>query len=77
MVWYLPSGGAAGGTVSQCVLMAQFVSDVEKRLSQIIDLVGKESAASGFHGKLFEDLVSLLFLVLAADSLGGILFVFG
>ena len=68
---------AARGAVGQRVLMAQFVADIEKRLSQIIDLVRKEHAAAGFPRKLFEDLISLVFFVLAADSLGGILFVFG
>src|SRR4029077_4690855 len=51
----------ARGTVGQRVLTAELLFDVEKRLSQIIDLVWKESAASGFQGKLLEDSISLLF----------------
>ena len=70
-----PVRRASGRAVGQRVLVAQFVPDVEKRLSQIVDAVRKERPSAGFSRQLFEHVISFALCELAIDAFRRIAFI--
>ena len=51
---------ASRRAVGQRILVAQFVSDIEKRLPQIVDAVREERPAAGFRGQLLEHVIAFV-----------------
>src|ERR1700739_4655833 len=65
-------GNKVGGAVGDGVLIAKFVADVLKRLIQVVNVIGKKSAAAGFVREIFENLIPLSEMHFAIGQLGGI-----
>ena len=53
------------GKVGDGILVAQFVADVLKRLVQIVDVIRKKRAASGFLGEFLQNLVTVCQVIFA------------
>src|SRR6185437_13469864 len=55
----LAIGVGVGKRVAEKILAAEFVSDIEEGLREIVDAIRKENAASGFVGVFLEDFFAL------------------
>src|SRR5579885_2871870 len=60
------------GSVGDRVLIAELVADILEGLVQVVHVIGKERAASGFLGDVFEDFVAFGLEIFPVAYFGGI-----